>query len=60
MSKNWLKLGSIKLDVVKSSLPTGTRGKTFTGKKQKQSKEIMGLAIAQGVALFGKNLLSCP
>ena len=34
-------IGQINLEVVKSSLPTGTRGKTFTGKKQKQSKEIM-------------------
>ena len=39
--------------MVKSNLPTGTRGKTFIEERQKQSKEMNRLAPAQVGAIFG-------
>ena len=41
MSKNPFELGIAKLEVVRSSLPTGARRKAFIKKKQMSSKEII-------------------
>lgn len=54
VSKRQLELGNAKPEVVRSVLQTGTKGSTLAEKTQKQIKEIIWLAIAQGVALFGK------
>lgn len=54
MSKNPFPLGSPKLAVVRSALLTGARGKVFIENTWKQRKEIIELAIAYAVALFGK------
>lgn len=41
MSKNQFKSGITELDVVRSTLLRGARGKLSTEKRQKQSKEII-------------------
>ena len=46
MSKNQFKLGSAKLDVVRSTSQRATRGKTSIEKRWEQDKEFICLATA--------------
>lgn len=54
MSKYQFEKGSTKLEVVESTPPTGTGGKTFIEKRQEQSKKIVRLTTAEAVALAEK------
>lgn len=58
MNKNHFKLGSAKLDVVRSTSQRATRGKPSIEKRWQQDKEFICLAIANMVALDEKARLA--
>ena len=54
LNKNQFKLGSAKVDVVRSTSQRATRGKTSIEKRWQQDKGFICLAIANMVALVEK------
>ena len=54
LSKRRIRSGSTKSKVIRDTPPIEAKGKAFREKTEKQSKEIIWLATALVVALFGK------
>lgn len=54
LSRNWLKSSSVKPKVIQSTPPTGAQRETFIGKKWKQSKAMIWLAMAGALPYLGK------